>query len=243
MKNFKLTIQYDGTRYNGWQKQGNTSNTLQEKFENILYEIFKVETQIYASGRTDAGVHAIGQIANFKVETELSTKDIMMEINKLLPYDVNVVNLENVEMRFHSRLNAKSKEYMYKINTSKNVFEKNYAFNCFENIDIDEIKKATELFIGEHDFRGFCSNKRYKKSTIRKIFSIDVYCRKDGFDIIYRGNGFLYNMVRIMTGTLIEIGEGKRKTQTILDIFETKNREIAGFTAPPYGLYLMKVFY
>lgn len=245
MRNFKLIIQYDGTKYNGWQKQGNTRNTLQGIFENILSKIFDTDIEIYGSGRTDAGTHAKGQVANFKCETDMSTSELKNIINKYLPKDIAVIDCSEVDMRFHSRLNAKSKEYLYIIDNGEvhDPFMKNYAFRVEEKIDIELMKKATSYFIGEHDFRAFCSNKRYKKSTIRTIYSIDIYENNGKINILFNGNGFLYNMVRIIVGTLIEISTYKKSIEDINNIFNTEKRLNAGFTAPACGLYLMNVFY
>lgn len=245
MRNFKLIIQYDGTKYNGWQKQGNTRNTLQGIFENILSKIFDTDIEIYGSGRTDAGTHAKGQVANFKCETDMSTSELKNIINKYLPKDIAVIDCSEVDMRFHSRLNAKSKEYLYIIDNGEvhDPFMKTYAFRVEEKIDIELMKKATSYFIGEHDFRAFCSNKRYKKSTIRTIYSIDIYENNGKINILFNGNGFLYNMVRIIVGTLIEIATYKKSIEDIDNIFNNEKRLNAGFTAPACGLYLMKVFY
>ena len=245
MRNFKLIIQYDGNRYNGWQKQGNTRNTLQGILENILYKIFDTDIEIYGSGRTDAGTHAKGQVANFKCKTDISTYELKNIINKYLPKDIAVIDCSEVDMRFHSRLNAKSKEYLYIIDNGEihDPFMKNYAFRVEEKIDIELMKKAAYYFIGEHDFRAFCSNKRYKKSTIRTIYSIDISENNGKINILFNGNGFLYNMVRIIVGTLIEISTYKKSIEDINNIFNTEKRLNAGFTAPASGLYLMNVFY
>ncbi len=245
MRNFKLLIQYDGTRYNGWQKQGNTKNTIQGIFENIISKIFGCNIEVNGSGRTDAGTHSKGQVANFKCETDMTTYDIFTEINKYLPKDISVLSCDEVDLRFHSRLNAKSKKYMYVIDNRSvhDVFLRNYAFRVEEKLNINIMKEASKQFVGEHDFRAFCSNKRYKKSTVRTIYSIDFKNDNGIIKITFHGNGFLYNMVRILVGTLIEVGSGKRSINDIKNIFENNNREISGFTAPSKGLFLMEVFY
>ena len=245
MRNFKLTIQYDGTKYNGWQKQGNTKNTLQGIFENIISKMFGEEIEVFGSGRTDAGTHAKGQVANFKCNTDMTANIIKDTINKYLPKDIVVTECEEKELRFHSRLNAKSKDYLYIIDngTNRDVFMKNYAFRVDEKLDIELMKKATSYFIGEHDFRAFCSNKRHKKSTVRTIYSIDISEENGKIYILFKGNGFLYNMVRILVGTLIEIGSSKKSIDDIEKIFKGEDRKDAGFTAPACGLYLMNVYY
>ncbi len=245
MRNFKLIIQYDGTKYNGWQKQGNTRNTLQGIFENIISKIFDTDIEIYGSGRTDAGTHAKGQVANFKCETNMTVEEISSIINKYLPKDIAVIDCQEVDMRFHSRLNAKSKEYLYIIDNGEvhDPFMKNYAFRVEEKLDIELMKRAAYCFIGEHDFRAFCSNKRYKKSTVRTIYSIDIIENEGKINIVFNGNGFLYNMVRIIVGTLIEVAAYKKNIEDINNIFNEEKRINAGFTAPSHGLYLMEVFY
>lgn len=245
MKNYKIIIQYDGTKYDGWQKQGNTKNTIQGKFEAILSKLVGREIEVHGSGRTDAGTHALGQVANFKISTSLSECELMKHLNEHLPMDIGVVSCKIVDYRFHSRLNAKEKTYRYRIwNSEKhNVFEKNYLFLTPENLDVEKMKEASKLFIGEHDFKAFCSNKKYKKSTIRHIYDIKIEKFGEEIRLEFVGNGFLYNMVRILVGTLIEIGEGKREISSIKDALEIKERELAGFTAPACGLVLVEVIY
>ena len=244
MYNFKLTIQYDGTRYNGWQRQGNTKNTIQEKFENVLSRMCGENVEIFASGRTDAGVHAESQVANFKCDTELDCHEIMDYLNYYLPADILVTSIEEVEERFHSRLNAVSKTYEYSIATKKpDVFIRKYVYVTDEVPDVDKMMHASALFLGTHDFRGFSSVGKTKKSTVRTINSIDITYEQGIIKIIINGNGFLYNMVRILAGTLYEIGTGKLKESVIGEVFEDKNRERAGVTLPACGLKLIEVFY
>lgn len=245
MKNYKITLQYDGTKYDGWQKQGNTKNTIQGKLEDILAKLSGRETEVAGSGRTDAGAHAFCQVANFKIETQKSPREIMEHLNKYLPMDIGVTSCEVVDPRFHSRLNAKSKIYKYRIwnSTKHNVFEKNQVFFSPEKLNVTDMKNALVLFLGEHDFKGFCSNKKYKKPTLRTIYKAEINVVGDEVHIEFEGNGFLYNMVRIMVGTLIEIGEGKRKKDNITEVFKTGDRQKAGFLAPAEGLMLMEVKY
>ena len=203
MKNYKITVQYDGTRYNGWQKQGNTPNTIQEKFEQILYKLCGKETPVFASGRTDAGVHAIGQVANFKCNTELSVEELMAYLNRYLPSDIAVTAIEEADERFHSRLNAKTKTYEYRIALSKpDVFIRKYVYPVEEKPDLVKMREAAEQLLGKHDFKGFSSVGRSKKSTVRTIHSIRI--EEDNQLLIIRicGSGFLYHMVRIIAGTL-----------------------------------------
>lgn len=243
--NYKMIIAYDGTAYNGWQKQGNTRNTIQGIFENIISRMLGVPTEIAGSGRTDAGVHAEGQVANFKGKTDMTAEEIKLYINKYLPSDIAVLEVSETEERFHSRLNAKRKIYVYKIHNSavSDVFEQRFMFNYSAELNIENMKKAAAALCGEHDFTSFCSNKRYKKSKVRTVYGIDI--EKSGCDIImtFTGNGFLYNMVRIMAGTIVECGEGKIKPEDIEKIIESKNRENAGVTLPASGLTLKSVEY
>ncbi len=245
MQNYKLTVEYEGTRYNGWQKQGNTGNTIQEKFENILEKLCGKKVEIHGSGRTDAGVHAMGQTANFKAEVSLSEEEITKYFNKYLPEDIAVVSTEKVDKRFHARLSAKKKTYVYRIWTGEipDVFGRKFRYNFNGYLDLEIMKQGAKLLCGTHDFAAFCSNKRYKRSTVREIYYVDIEGGKEEIVIRFCGNGFLYNMVRIMVGTLIEIGQGKREPGSVTELFESKIRENAGFTAPPRGLTLERVEY
>lgn len=244
MKNYKATVEYDGTRYSGWQRQGNTKNTIQYKFEEILYKMLGRKTEIFASGRTDMGVHAQGQVFNFKCETNLSDWDIKNYINKFLPEDIRVLELQEVDMRFHSRFNVKSKTYRYRMYCGEKcpVFERKYVTNIQEKPDTDIMRKGAEKLTGIHDFKGF-STKTTKKSTIREIYSIDIHSYNEYIDITITGNGFLYNMVRIICGTLYELGTGKRELKSIDEILTECDRSLAGMTMPPQGLCLINVEY
>ncbi len=244
MKNYKITIQYDGTRYNGWQRQGNTKNTIQERFENVLLRMCGTEVEIYASGRTDAGVHAQSQTANFKCETNMSCAEIMDYLNRYLPEDIAVTSIAEAAERFHSRLNAVSKTYEYKIAVKKpDVFIRKYVFATDQNPDTEKMRAAAKLLLGTHDFKGFSSVGKTKKSTVRTINFIEITEENGIISIRINGNGFLYNMVRIISGTLFGIGTGKLDENVINDIFENKIREKAGVTLPACGLKLIEVFY
>ena len=244
MKNIQLTLQYDGTKYNGWQRQGNTKNTIQEKVESVLAKMCGHPIEIHASGRTDAGVHALAQIANFKCECRLSIEEMASYLNRYLPEDILVTDVSEVPMRFHSRLNAKSKTYLYRIAIGKpSVFIRKFVYKAEEKPDVEIMRLAAKELLGMHDFYGFSSIGKTKKSTVRTIHSIDIE-EKDGIlSIKINGNGFLYNMVRIIVGTLYEIGIGKRSIDCIQDVFATKDRQMAGKTMPPEGLCLKEVFY
>lgn len=245
MQNLRMTIQYDGTKYDGWQRQGNTSNTIQEKIENVISQLTGEEIELNASGRTDSGVHALGQVANFRTEKELDTEYMLKQINRYLPKDIRILDLKKEDLRFHSRLGAKRKTYVYRIDNTDfgSVFDRKYAMRFNEKLDVKAMKEAAAFYIGEHDFKSFCTKKNMKKSTVRTIYSVDITCNNGIIEIVYCGNGFLYNMVRILTGTLMEVGRGRLKPADIMDIIEAKDRGRAGFTAEPEGLFLKSVEY
>lgn len=245
MKNVKIIIQYDGTKYNGWQVQGNTENTIQGKIEAVLERLTGHTVEISGSGRTDAGVHALGQVANFHIDEHFSNEQIINALNNFLPEDIAVISIETVDDRFHSRLSAKQKTYVYRIHTGNipNVFERKYMYDYKGELDVERMRVAAKLLYGTHDFKSFCSNKKMKKSTVRTIYSINIEEFAGEIKISYTGNGFLMNMVRIMTGTLIEIGDGRREPDCIPSILDSLSREAAGYTAPPQGLILKEVIY
>ena len=245
MKNYKITVQYDGTRYKGWQVQKSTEDTIQGKIQHVLETLVGHPVEVIGSGRTDAGVHASGQIANFHIEDGYCEEEIMRWLNEHLPQDIAVTQICEVEERFHSRYQADTKTYRYRIHTSSisNVFERKYVYEYLLPLDIEKMRKAAEHLIGTHDFRAFCGNRRMKKSTVRTIYSIEIEVNESEIAIIYTGNGFLQNMIRILTGTLIEVGDGRREPKEMTQILESKDRSMAGYTVPPQGLILEKVTY
>lgn len=244
MKNYKLLIQYDGSGYNGWQKQGNTSNTIQERFENVLFRMCNSKIEIHASGRTDAGVHAENQVANFKCDTNLNCDEIKEYLNKYLPKDILVKEIEEVNERFHSRLNAVSKTYEYSIAIEKpNVFNRKYVYETNVVPNTNVMQTAAEFLIGKHDFKGFSSVGRTKKSTVRTINYINIKNENGVIKITVNGTGFLYNMIRIISGTLLEIGMGNLEPEVINEILSEKDRRKAGKTLPACGLKLIEVKY
>lgn len=246
MRNFKIILQYEGTRYQGWQRQDSTGNTIQGKLEAILGKMTGLGfVQVDGSGRTDSGVHALGQVANFKIDTEMTKEQVMDYINQYLPEDIGVISIDEVHERFHSRLNAKGKTYRYRIwnSTIPCVFERKYVHVIAERLDMDAMKKAASYFVGKHDFKAFTSNKKSKKSTVRTIESISIEQTGNELVLTYRGDGFLYHMVRILTGTLIEVGLGKRSPESIPELLEHGTRDMAGELAPAKGLCLVEVRY
>ena len=246
MRNFKIVLQYEGTRYQGWQRQDSTGNTIQGKLEAILGRMTGLGfVQVDGSGRTDSGVHALGQVANFKIDTEMTKEQIMNYINQYLPEDIGVISIDEMPERFHSRLNAKGKTYRYRIWNSPLpcVFERKYVHVVAEKLDVDAMKKAAACFVGKHDFKAFTSNKKSKKSTVRTIESIAIERNGNELVLTYNGDGFLYHMVRILTGTLIEVGLGKRSPESIPELLEHGTRDMAGELAPAKGLCLVEVRY
>ncbi len=240
MKNYKITIQYDGTRYKGWQVQKSTDMTIQGKIQDVLTTMAGQEIEIIGSGRTDAGVHSEGQVANFYMPAHFDAKEILKYLNHYLPMDIAVTDIEEVDDRFHSRFNATSKTYVYRIHTSTipNVFERKYMYTYTEELDINKMRQAASLMIGTHDFKAFCGNKKMKKSTVRTVTDIRIEELENEIRISYTGDGFLQQMIRIMTGTLIEVGNGAKHPDEIPVILESKVRENAGFTVPANGLIL-----
>lgn len=246
MKNYKITVQYDGTRYKGWQVQKSTDMTIQGKLQSVLEEMTGQEIEVIGSGRTDAGVHAIGQVANFHIPEVCVKKDEILDyLNHYLPMDIAVTDIEEVGERFHARYNATSKTYVYRIHNSNipNVFERKYMYTYTEALDIEKMNEAAKYMIGTYDFAAFCGNRKMKKSTIRTVTDINIVYSGDEIKISYTGDGFLQNMIRIMTGTLIEVGNGTKNPSDVPQIIESKDRQRAGYTAPPEGLILVKVVY
>lgn len=243
--NYKLVLQYDGTKLNGWQKQGNTDNTIQGKLEAILEKMYGEYVEIHGSGRTDAGVHALGQVANFHASEQFSTEEIQDTLNEYLSKDIRVLDVETVDERFHARLTASGKTYEYRIDNGKvaNVFQRKYTMREGNPLDLTAMKNAAVYLLGTHDFKTFCANKKMKKSTVRTITAVEIKENEGIVSIRYTGNGFLYNMVRILTGTLIEVGRGKRAPEDVKEIINAQDRGAAGFTAPAQGLFLVEVDY
>ena len=243
--NYKLTIQYDGSRYDGWQRQGNSDNTIQGKIEGVLSRLTGECVEIHGAGRTDAGVHAEGQVASVKLPGNRPAAEVMAYLNQYLPEDIAVIGVEEVDERFHARLTAVGKVYRYDIRLggTPNVFRRKYQYRVAGPLDVAAMEKAAEHLTGTHDYRAFCSNKRYKKSTVRTVTAIDIDVCGADMTITFRGGGFLYNMVRILTGTLLEVGLGERKAEDMPAILESLDRTRAGKTAPAQGLTLVKVEY
>jgi len=244
MRNIRLDLCYDGTRYKGWQRLPGVDATIQGKLETALTRILGEPIEVSGSGRTDAGVHAKGQVANFHCEGTMAPEEILTQLRRYLPEDIGIYSCREVSPRFHARLNAREKTYCYRIwnASSPCVFQRRFVTVMDEPLDIAAMEAAAELLLGEHDFSAFCGNAKMKKSTVRTLRSIEI--RRDGEEIVLRftGDGFLYNMVRILVGTLIEVGRGTRAAASMPALFGGK-RSDAGFLAPAQGLCLEEVYY
>ena len=244
MRNIRLDICYDGTRYSGWQRQTAHDNTIQGKLETALSRILGEPIEISASGRTDTGVHARGQVANFHTGSTMDCAELLGELRKYLPEDIGIYSCREVSPRFHARLNALEKTYQYRLWNSEApcVFDRRFVAVMEERLDVEAMAEAARLLLGTHDFSAFCANKKMKKSTVRTIKAFTVERVGEEIRFTVTGNGFLHNMVRILVGTLVEVGRGERSVDSIPGLFGGK-REQAGFLAPGKGLCLMEVRY
>ncbi len=250
MRNFKIILQYEGTRYQGWQRQVSTDNTIQGRLETLLSKMTGREVRVHGAGRTDAGVHARGQCANFHIESGMSCGEILAYMNRYLPDDIGVISIEEMPERFHSRLNAVGKTYLYRVwNTEiPAVFDRRYVYAYPAALDEQAMRKAADDLTGTHDFSAFTSARKSKKaakskSMVRTIDTIEIKRAGEELQFIYKGDGFLYHMVRILTGTLLEIGTGEKKPEDIQTIMDRGMREQAGMLVPAKGLTLMEVRY
>ena len=244
MRNIRLQISYDGTRYKGWQRLPGVENTIQGKLERVLSRILDEEIEISGSGRTDAGVHAKGQVANFHCESDMTADEILAQLRMYLPEDIGVFSCKECSPRFHARLNAVEKTYCYRIwnSTVPCVFERRYVAVIPEQLDLYALNRAAGYLEGEHDFSAFCGNPKFKKSTVRYIRSVVIQKTGEEVRIYFTGDGFIHNQVRIMVGTLLEVGMGKRDPHSLPALFGGR-RSDAGFLAPAQGLCLMEVRY
>lgn len=245
MRNLKLLLCYDGTRYRGWQRLGDSDNTIQGKLEAVLTRMVGHPVEVIGSGRTDAGAHALGQTANFHCQTAMNCREIRTYLRQYLPEDIGVISVEEVPERFHSRYCAIEKTYRYRVWNSELpcVFERRFVYEVEKPLDVAAMQEAAQVFLGAHDFSAFCSNKRFKKSAVRSISRFVV--ERQGPEVVFTatGDGFLYNMVRILVGTLLDVGIGVRSTQSLPEVLEGRIRENAGPTVPARGLCLMEVRY
>lgn len=247
MRNIKLTIEFDGGRYNGWQRlgKGESSNTIENKLLEIIEKMTGKSSEIFCGARTEVGVHAYAQIANFKTDCDLKLFEIKNYFNRYLPMDIAVRNVEEVPERFHSSLNAKSKKYLYRISNGEfpSVFERKYMYHSFAKLDIKLMKEASKSLIGTHDFKAFSTVKK-NKSTEKEIYSIEILNDKENeIEIIIHANDFLHNMARMMIAILMEIGAGRKKTSEIEAILNGKVNPDNLLPADAQGLFLLEVNY
>ncbi len=244
-QNYRFTISYEGTKYYGWEKQPGRELTIQGKLEAVLGKMVEGDVEVIGAGRTDAGVHARAMVANAFLETELSEQEIADYMNRYLPDDICVREVKKAGDRFHSRYNARGKTYCYTcyVGDGKPVFDRKYVFRAGERPNVEKMRKAAEFLLGEHDFTSFCSNPRMKKSTVRILDKIEIRMKGNYLTFLYHGNGFLQYMVRILTGTLLEVGYGKRTPESMRELLAARERAQAGFTAPAHGLCLLEVDY
>lgn len=243
MRNLKLTIQYDGTKYCGWQKQPNSSG-IQGTIEYAIYEITREKVNIIGSGRTDAGVHALGQVANFKTNSNIPAARIPDALNAKLPKDISIIDCQEVSDDFHSRYSATGKIYRYLIYNKpyRSPLYKDISYHVRYDLDIEEMRVEAKSLLGTHEFKGFMSSGSSVKDTVRTIHNISIEESGDLIALEVEGNGFLYNMVRIIVGTLVDIGRG-RIDKPLEEIIASQDRGEAGHTAPAHGLFLKKVHY
>ncbi|MBR6825989.1 MAG: tRNA pseudouridine(38-40) synthase TruA [Oscillospiraceae bacterium] len=242
-QNYRMTLCYDGTRFKGWQRLPG-ENTIQGRLEAALSDIFGQDIEIHGSGRTDAGVHAAGQVASFRAPRYDCDK-LLVRLRHRLPEDIGVLSVNYAPERFHARLSAVEKTYCYRVWNSPepDVFGRHFRAPFPQSPDIEAMEKAMALCLGSHDFLAFCSNKHFKKSSVRNLYEFSL--RRVGKELVFtlRADGFLYNMVRILVGTVLEVGMGKRAPETVPKLFLSRRREEAGETAPARGLCLMEVQY
>ena len=244
MRNIRLDICYDGSRYRGWQRLTNNDNTIQSKLETALSRILGEPIEIIGSGRTDAGTHAMGQVANFHCSSAMPVDEILQQLRMYLPEDIGIYSCKNVSPRFHARLNAKTKTYRYRVWNSMEpcVFDRKYVYISTDSLNVSAMERAAAYFLGTRDFSAFCANKNMKKSTVRSIQRFEIHRAEDEIIFTVTGNGFLHHMVRIMVGTLLEVGRGVRESDSIPALFGAARSE-AGELIPASGLCLMEVTY
>ena len=243
--NYRLDIAYDGSRYEGWQRQKKTGKTIQGKIEEVLSRMEERPVEILGAGRTDAGVHAMGQVANVRLDGKRSPEEIRRYLNRYLPEDIEVLRVCQADERFHSRFAAVGKRYVYRIGIDdrKDVFRRKYRYHLGEPLDVEAMRQAAAQLVGTHDFRSFCGNPRMKKTTVRTITKLEVVGEKHQVKLVFEGNGFLQYMIRILTGTLMEVGLCRRPPDGMEEILKAGDRTAAGVTAPACGLCLERVFY
>ena len=244
MRNIKLTIEYDGSRYQGWVRLGKneSTNTISNKILEVIRKMTGEDVELFCGARTEVGVHAYGQTASFKANTDMKDYEIQHYLNRYLPMDIAIISLEDMPERFHAQLNAKSKIYIYRATISDvpSVFDFKYTFHCFRRPDMDAMKEAAQLLLGRHDFKNF-STVKHNKSTEREMYRIDIYDDGEEMQISMHADDFLHNMQRAIVGTLLDIGLGTRKPEDITAIFA--GEQAASAPCDPKGMYLQEVLY
>lgn len=245
MTNYRMDLAYDGTRYSGWQRLGDDEDTLQGRIETVLSRIVEEPVEISGSGRTDAGVHARGQVASFRTQGNMPPDKLMARLNHYLPGDISVLKVSIADERFHARYNAVRKNYRYRIWNApiQSPLERRYRHHVPEPLDLKAMQKAARLLLGTHDFSAFTTMKSKKKSAVRTIEEISLSLNGPQVDITFIADGFLHHMVRIITGTLLEVGAGRMEPEQVGNVLAGKDRSKAGPLAPPQGLILWAVDY
>lgn len=246
MRNIKLLLEYDGSRYSGWQRLGKneSSQTIENKLLEVIQKMTGENVDIFCGSRTESGVHAYGQVVHFKTNCALKPYEIKQYLNRYLPMDIAILDVEDKPERFHASLNATSRKYVYRIalGEAPSVFDRKYVYYCFKKPNVDTIKKAAEYFIGKHDFCNFTTGRK-NKSTVKEIYDIDVYADEKEIQFTIHANDFLHNMARIMIATLLDAGLSKREVDTIPKLLDTPSKEPASAALPSQGLFLLEVCY
>ena len=243
---YLAVVSYRGTGFCGWQKQTISKlPSIEVTIEDVMSRILSSETKIYGSGRTDAGVHALGQTFHFDSNKELDVNKFAHSLNELLPKDIRILSVEKVSDDFHARFNAKSKTYLYKIRNKKvsDPFSSDLEYTLGQKLDVEKMVEASKLFVGEHNFQNFTSKEEDEQKFSRNIWGIDIKSEKDNIEILLKGNGFMRYMVRMIVGNLIQVGLGKMTSSDIKEALESKERKPSSYKAPAYGLYLKEVEY
>ena len=243
---YLAVVSYRGTGFCGWQKQTISKlPSIEVTIEDVMSRILSSETKIYGSGRTDAGVHALGQTFHFDSSKELDVNKFAHSMNELLPKDIRILSVEKVSDDFHARFNAKSKTYLYKIRNKKvsDPFSSDLEYTLGQKLDVEKMVEASKLFVGEHNFQNFTSKEEDEQKFSRNIWEIDIKSEKDNIEILLKGNGFMRYMVRMIVGNLIQVGLGKMTSSEIKKALESKERKPSSYKAPAYGLYLKEVEY
>ncbi|SCP99952.1 tRNA pseudouridine(38-40) synthase TruA [Anaerobium acetethylicum] len=246
MRNIKLTIEYDGSRYSGWQRlgKGESDNTVENKLIEVIQKMTGEKAELFCGSRTEVGVHAYAQIANFKTKTDMKINEIKNYFNRYLPMDIAVTNVEEMPERFHASLNAKTKTYLYRIAIGDvpSVFDRKYTYYSFYTPDVELMRKAAKKLTGKHDFKDFSTVKR-SKSTVKEIYSIEIIPDGKEIHVIIKANDFIHNMARMIASTILEIGLGKRKVEDIAEIFNPESEEAGSMTVSAQGLFLKEIEY